>query len=842
MFQLTVFPQNAPQQFSIGSGSATLWFFIFVLVIVGIVFLLFLSRKLVLQVLVPKEAAEKGNVEAKESLQEIQEHIGVAENLFTAIGGLKAEKGFKTWFFGHEETFSFEMVMHEGLISFYVSTPINRLEFIKQQIHAQYPYAQIEEIPDYNMFSPDGVITGAYLKFRRPSFFPIKTYKKIEGDSLEAILGAMSKANREDGIALQFVMRSASPAWRRSGSKIVTEMKKGKSLKEAISSIGFFSKLFKMAGRSKNKKEEQAKEPKTLSPLEQEAQKAIEEKFSKSGLDVNLRVVSSSKQIEQAKLYLDNVASGFAQFNIYEYGNAFTKKVGNSQKLIRDFIFRNFDEKQKMVLNSEELASVFHLPLPETQVPNIKWLGSRTAPPPTNMPKEGFVLGKVVFRGTESLVRIKDGDRQRHMYIIGKSGTGKSKLIAHMARQDIANGKGVCVIDPHGDLVEDIVGAIPDNRVDDLVYFDPSDTDRPIGLNMLEVGDESQKDFAVQEMIAIFYKLFPPEMIGPMFEHNMRNVMLTLMSDPNETGTIAEIPRMFSDPEFQKYWVAKVRDPVVRAFWEKEMAKTSDFHKSEMLGYLISKVGRFVENAMMRNIVGQVNVRGGKRIGGFDLREIMDKQKILLVNLSKGKVGEINANLLGLILVSKLQMAALSRANLPESERKDFYLYIDEFQNFITDSIATILSEARKYRLNLIVAHQYMGQLTSGGVAGKEGDPKVRDAILGNAGTMLIFRIGVEDAEFLEKEFAPTFNKFDLINLDKGTAYVRLLIDNTASRPFAMKTIFVDPPDVGRANTLRQLSRLRYGRDKKFVEIEILERSQLGEASKAAAPLFETKK
>ena len=388
-----------------------------------------------------------------------------------------------------------------------------------------------------------------------------------------------------------------------------------------------------------------------------------------------------------------------------------------------------------------------------------------------------------------------------------------------MEKKDFGGGQGVCVVDPHGSTVDDILECVPKERAEDVIYFDPSDTERPIGLNMLEAKTDAEMDFVTQEMIAIFYKLVTdPSMIGPMFEHNMRNAMLTLMADKEYPGTIAEIPRMFTDPAFQKYKVSKLTDPVVRAFWEKEMAKTTDFHKSEMLGYLISKVGRFVENAMMRNIIGQP-------VSGFNIRQIMDEGKILLVNLSKGKVGEINSNLLGLIIVSKLQMAAFGRADRPANEIKDFYLYIDEFQNFITDSIATILSEARKYRLNLVMAHQYLGQLVQGQ------DTKIRDAVLGNVGTIVSFRIGVEDAEIIAKQFDPVFNEYDLVNIDRYHAYVRLLVNNSVQRPFDIDTL---PPTIGRrerAALLKQLSRLKYGRDRNIVEAEILERSNLGEVN-----------
>jgi type IV secretory pathway TraG/TraD family ATPase VirD4 len=433
------------------------------------------------------------------------------------------------------------------------------------------------------------------------------------------------------------------------------------------------------------------------------------------------------------------------------------------------------------------------------------------------MPSEGIVLGRCLYRGEETIVRMNRADRRRHLYTIGRSGSGKSVFIQNLAVQDIQNGEGVCIIDPHGDFVEYVLQHIPKDRVDDVIYFSPADIDRPIGLNMLEVKTEEQKDFATQEMIAIFYKLVTdPSMIGPMFEHNMRNVMLTLMADIENPGTIAEIPRMFTDDAFVKKYLRYVQDPVVRGYWEKEMAKTSDFHKSEQLGYMISKVGRFVENGMMRNIIGQSH-------SGFSFRDVMDNKKILLVNLAKGLVGEINANLLGMIIVSKLQMAALERASLPEEQRNDFYLYIDEFQNFITDSIATILSEARKYRLELVIANQYLNQLVD-----NKGNKAVRDAVLANTGTIAAFRIGTEDADVLSKEFAPVFGAYDLVNVEQYTAYVKMLIDNTAARPFNMMTYPPRPGNKELAAAIKELSRLKYGRPRDVVEAEIMERSQLG--------------
>ncbi len=801
-------------------------------------------KMVVLLVALPKESSKDKRDEKSPVIthQNIQEKIAVAETFFASIGGMRAERGLKAWLFGREDHFAFEIVAHDGLISFYVATPRRHQEYIEQQIQAQYPEAHIAATDDYNIFMPQGVTLGTYLVFKRSYFFPLKTYKKIESDTLNGLTNSLSKIEKGEGAAIQFVVRSAKGEWHKWGMRVAKEMQQGKSLERAmhdvaanpiLKAIGHVSDYF-----AKSKKSEMAtpKEKHALSPLEQEMMKGLEEKTAKAGMDVNIRIVVSAKDKERADMLLENIENAFNQFNIYEYGNSLHKtkpqahqhirlfffKLFFEKRLIRDFIFRNYRDNRKLILNTEEMAGLYHFPLPQTETPNIRWLLAKKAPAPVQVPAEGLLLGKNVFRGVTKMIRIKKEDRRRHVYVIGKSGSGKSVLIANMAKQDVANGEGVCVIDPHGDLVEEVLASVPKERADDVIIFDPSDTERPLGLNMLEARSPELRDFAVQEMIAIFYKLFPPEMIGPMFEHNMRNVMLTLMSDTENPGTLAEIPRMFSDMDFQKQWVAKVHDPVVRAFWEKEMAKTSDFHKSEMLGYLISKVGRFVENEMMRNIIGQQR-------SGFDFREVMDKKKILLVNLAKGKTGEVNSNLLGLIIVSKLQMAAMSRAELPEAERHDFYLYIDEFQNFITDSIATILSEARKYRLDLIIAHQYMGQLVKDGK-----DTRIRDAVLGNAGTMVSFRIGVEDAQVLAKEFAPVFNEYDMINVEKYTAYVKLLIDNEAGKAFNMQTF---PPAKGNpelAATIKELSRLKYARDKRIVEAEILERSQLGEAMEDA--------
>ncbi|MBI4262588.1 type IV secretion system DNA-binding domain-containing protein [Candidatus Uhrbacteria bacterium] len=791
-------------------------------------------------VTVPKEAA-KGKQEEEQrgivTIEQIRERLGAAESLFSNIGGMTPEHGFKAWFFGREDHVSFEIVAAHGLISFYVAVPPKLERDMQEQIHAQYPQAQIDPVDDYNMFAAQGTTVADLLRTERSFIFPFRTYRRIESDTLNALTNALAKVSEGDGAAIQYVVRPAHEDWHHVGREVAAEMQQGKKIGEALgrvfrSPLGAVTALLHKIGKAARgadpaKKEELYK----LSPLEEEMVKGIEEKSSKAGLQVNIRIIVSSRNHEHAEQQLENIANAFNQFSWYEYGNEFSElhehrynwswrdfwNFSKTRWITEDFIYRHFDERHAILLNTEEMASLFHFPLPTTETPNIRWLMAKKAPPPVNMPKNGIALGKCTYRGDDVLVRIKREDRRRHVYIIGKSGSGKSVLLANMVKQDIANGDGVCVIDPHGDFADDVLSSVPKERAEDVIYFDPSDAERPMGLNMLEAETEQEKDFATQEMIAIFYKLVTdPSMIGPMFEHYMRNAMLTLMADPKNGNTIVEIPRILTDKEFQRHQLRAVDDPIIRAFWEKELPQTSGQTKGEMLPYLVSKIGRFIENQLMRNIIGQPK-------SGFNFRQIMDEKKILIANLAKGKIGEMNSNLLGLILVSKLQMAAMRRADLAEEKRHDFYLYIDEFQNFITKSIATILSEARKYRLDMTIAHQYMGQLVQDGK-----NTEIRDAVLGNAGTMLSFRIGVEDAEVLAKEYAPVFTAYDLVNVERFTAYVKLLIDNTAAPPFNMGTIPFHRDDVDLMEKIKQLSRLKFGRDRRIVEAEILERSQLG--------------
>jgi len=451
------------------------------------------------------------------------------------------------------------------------------------------------------------------------------------------------------------------------------------------------------------------------------------------------------------------------------------------------------------------------------ETPHIQWLKAKTAPVPAEVPsQEGTFIGYGYYRGVRRPVHIGFEDRRKHVYIIGKTGTGKSVLLEDMAIQDIKAGYGVCVIDPHGDLIDNIVKFIPPNRAEDVIYFDPSDTERPMGLNLLEAKTEDQKHFLTTSIINLMYKLYDPQrtgIIGPRFEHAVRNAMLTVMSDPG--STFVEVVRVLTDPKYVQEVLPKVQDPIVRRYWTDQIAQTSDFHKSEVLDYIVSKFGRFVTNKTMRNIIGQSK-------SAFDFRVCMDEGKILLINLSKGKLGEENSSFLGLVLIPKILVAAMSRQEIPEEKRRDFFLYVDEFQNFATPDFATILSEARKYHLNLTVANQFIGQM----------EEEVKNAVFGNVGSLVSFRVGVTDASYLQREYQPVFGESDLINIERFHAYMKTIVDNEPVPPFSIDLTkdmkkFKTGANDKISQAIIQLSRLKFGRPRELVEAEINQRARL---------------
>lgn len=810
--------------------------------IIGLVLLLFLVASLLVLILnilrrvlsgksysdhqvflvkLPKEKPE--DAQKGFSLAEIKEEIARGETVFSSIGGLRAEKGFKAWLFGRRDIFSFEIVANQQRIAFYVTATKHHVRYLEQQIQAYYPEAVIEPIEDYNIFSPQSCTAAAFLKTKKQSFFPLKTYQKMEVDPLNSLINSLSKLDKDESIALQYLVRSARASWHKKSQEVVRAINKSGSVSAGLKSnnpFRRFDKIFKIINPPKKTDKPNLEEPKQLSAVESEMVKAIEEKNLKTGLDVNLRIIVNTQSIENSNRYLENIASHFAEYNNYTYGNNFSRaRRGRSNRLISDFIYRRFQEKQSFLLNSEELASIFHFPLKSTETPNILWLASKSAPAPSEVPSEGISLGNNIYRGVKKEIRIKRADRRRHTYIVGKSGVGKSVLLANMIIQDVQAGEGVCVFDPNGDLIQDVLDRIPPERAEDVIIFSPGDLERPLALNLLEYDENypEQRSFVINEMISILDKLYDLKATGgPMFEQYMRNAMLLVMDDPESGATLMEIPKVLADEDFRRYKLSRCSNQTVVDFWHKEAEKAGgEAALANIVPYITSKLTPFISNDMMRPIIGQQK-------SAFNIRELMDQQKILLVDLPKGTIGETNANLLGMILVGKILIAALSRTDMDPDKRKDFYLYIDEFQNFTTNSICQILSEARKYALNLIIAHQYIGQLS------KNNDTAIKDAVFGNVGTMISFKVGSEDAEFLVKEFSPVFNQFDLINVDKFVANVKLLVDNTSLRPFSLNTTWplLGVKREGIREKIRTLSRLKYGQSRQLVEADISQRAK----------------
>ncbi len=770
------------------------------------------------------QVVNKRSQEDSKSAEAWKDEITAMEELITALSRMKFNRGFWKEIIMDRPSLVFEIAnpSNSEEIFFYFAVPKLFRESVEKQVHSFFPSASIEKVHDYTIFSPGSAVAVATLGLSAHKALPLKTYRTLEVDPLNSISNALSKLNtKSEGAVIQLLLTPADGHWRKEGQKIAQYMQQGHRLQTAKSKVTLSGKALRLTGEVAQgiagpnvDPEAQTDKQVSLTPEEQELIKSIDTKIRKGAFAVNIRLLASAETEDRAEEILSHLENSFRQFENHEVNHFTVKKRKKSKRVVYDYIFRNFDDEQAVVLNTEEIASIFHFPISTTETPKIKWLKAGAAPPPINIPADGTLLAYNTYRGQETEIRITDSDRRRHMYVIGQTGVGKSNFLQEMAKRDAMAGKGFCFIDPHGDAIEDILASIPKERAEDVVLIDPSDVDRPIGINMLEYDPlrPEQKTFVINEMIGIFDQLYDLSATGgPMFEQYMRNAMLLVMDHPESGSTIMEISKVLSDEEFRKMKLGHCQNPIVRDFWIKEAEKAGgDAALANMVPYITSKLTPFVANDFMRPIIAQQK-------SSIDFRTLMDEGKIVLVNLSKGKIGEINARLLGMVIVGKILMAALSRTDTPEDARKDFYLYLDEFQNVTTNSIAQILSEARKYRLVLILAHQFIGQL-------KE---EISKAVFGNVGSMIAFRVGTEDGEFLEKQFAPVFTAQDLVSVDNFHCFARLLMNNELTKPFSMKTY---PPTSGNqelANALKELSRLRYGRDAKLVNREIMERSQL---------------
>ncbi|MBI3019967.1 MAG: TraM recognition domain-containing protein [Parcubacteria group bacterium] len=744
---------------------------------------------------------------------------------------------------------------------FYAAVPDSTKELFEKQVLAVFPKAEVrEQKNDYNIFTEGGATVGAEASFARKEIFPLKTYDQFDYDPLHILLNAFSNIKEKgEGAAIQLVVRPVGDVFVKKYQEALFSIKKGASVEEATNipysvwqilkkEFGAFFLGKRLYDDASKKTEEKPKPP----SVDQMVVENIERKVATPIVAANLRIVVSAGSKDRAEEIRSHIESAFNQFENTR-GNALLFKEVSGWRLrglLHDFSFRDYRENARLELSLRELTSLLHFPQGEVAAPKFKQTKAAIVPLPIEAVKEGTLLGINRYRNAETNVYLGREDRLRHFYCIGQTGTGKTTLLKNMIIEDMRKGEGVCMIDPHGSDILDVLSLVPLERQNDVIYFDPSYTARAIGLNMLEVDERypEQKTFVVNELFSIFQKLYGavPESMGPMFEQYFRNAALLVLEDPGSGATLLDISRVLSDKTFRALKLSRAKNPVVTQFWREIAEKAGGEQALEnIVPYITSKFDVFMANEYLRPIIAQEK-------SSLNFRKIMDEKKILLVNLAKGRLGDINAHLLGLIIVGKILMAALSRvdpirssidsaatppsfgesasrlssvtkqgipqtsygASAPRDKMPPFYLYIDEFQNITTDSITTILSEARKYNLSLTMAHQFIAQL----------EERIRDAVFGNVGSIAAFRVGAEDAEFLEKQFEPAITAHDLINLDNFNAYAKILSGGRPMKPFSLTLFPPEEGDAAQIDALRELSYTKYGRPRTEVEEDIRNR------------------
>ena len=758
----------------------------------------------------PQEEADKS--------KSFKEFIGAMEQFYAGMQSVGEGK------YNEEENyFTLEVALgnQSDEVVVYAAIPNKHLSLFEKQVLAFYHDAKIRETAnDYNIFNENGGSVGAYASFSERAVLPIKTYDNIEHDPMNPILNVFSKLKTAgEGAAIQLIIAPAGDKFINEFHMILDDVKDGMSVKYAADNFYKFNKAFLKVGKElffgKKEKEEGEKKEKYMKgrkAVDEGAVEKIGNKMKSTIMKANIRVIASGENKERAEAILKEIESSFNQFSEAASNSFVFERIsgGELKKLFHDFSYRAFSSDKVLPMNLKELASVFHFPVGIGSQPQLKEARAGIAPAPIEIGQEGILLGINSYRGRDTEIHLAREDRMRHFYVIGQTGTGKTNIMLNMITQDIKNGDGCCYIDPHGTDIQTILSRIPKERIDDVIYFDPAYTARPMGLNMLEYDPKypEQKTFVVNEMMGIFNKLFDMKIGGgAMFEQYFRNSAFLVMEDPESGSTLLEITRVLADKQFRDLKLARCKNPIIKQFWISAEQTTGDQSLANFVPYISSKFDNFISNDIMRPVVLQQN-------SVFNFRKIMDEKKILLVNLSKGRLGDINANLIGLVLVGKIQMAALSRVDMFGQPMNDFYLYIDEFQNVTTDSIASILSEARKYRLSLNIAHQYITQL----------EENIKNAVFGNVGSMSVFRVGTEDATFLEPKFKPIFTAADITKLDNYNAYISMLVNGQPTKPFNLKTLAPEKGNPDIVDSLKELSYVKYGRDRAEVEEEIMNR------------------
>jgi len=737
-----------------------------------------------------------------------------AEQLFASLHGILRDRNELKLNSGVQEHLSFEIASVNGQIRFYAWVPRTLRSFVEGQIYSQYPTVQIHKADeDYiTSESKHSVAYSAEITLADSEMLPIKTFQNFEVDPLAGITGALAKLESTgEEVWIQILARPIADNWHKKSEKWARDVKKGKFLSPfgGEMSLSWFGGLLAALWQPPEASKTTAA-PKELSDRNKTRIAEAEKKATKLGYKVKIRLVYMGESTVNARLRMQAIVGTFKQFNStnlngFKMSNASFKKEDLDGYRARAFNSGGF------ILNIEELASVFHLPHTNVETPNVVWASTKTAEPPAKLPiitgdptidENISAFGMTNFRGINHQFGMLRSDRSRHVYIIGQTGAGKTGMLALLALSDIFYGHGYAIIDPHGDFAVDNMRFIPGSRLEDVVYFNPADTAFPLGFNPLEVTNPNQKTNISSEVIGVLKRMFG-ESWGPRLEYILRYTILALLDRP--VTTMLDITRMLTDKKFRQETLSYCQDTVVMNFWKVEFASWNDKFVAEAISPVLNKVGAFTANPIIRNIIGQPK-------STFNIRKIMDEGKILIVNLSKGLIGEDNAAILGAFLVTKIQLASMSRSDIARIEdRRPFYLYVDEFQNFATDSFATILSEARKYGLNLTVANQYISQMSE----------TVRDAVFGNVGTMISFRISADDAPILSKQFEPQFEPNDLLQMHNRNFVINMVIKGEKAPAFNATTLTLPKPQMDNTGRIIENTRRNYSRSRAEVEEEI---------------------
>lgn len=766
------------------------------------------QRYVLLRVSVPKEN-EKAPV--------------AAEQMFAALHGIHRDARSRFFEGSMQEHVGFEIVSQGNRIHFYVYVPEAQKSFVEGQVYAQYPKADIKLAEDY--IHPETLtgkaVAGTELKLTRKDVYPIKTFLNFEDvDPLSGITAVLGDLGKDEQVWIQVLARPADDKWHSRGDAELKRLAGGGGASLSAGGIfgllsSFIGELFKAATTSPQPGGGQGK---TEVPVPIQVDEAIvsgiKEKSAKLGYETKIRIVAVSSNSAKARNRLNSAVGAFKQYNSTIL-NGFVpgKVVTKHEPVLAAYRARLFLNRGP-ILNIEELASIFHLPNISVETPTISWAASSQGEPPENLPvqeneKDLTIFAETKYREKISRFGVKPDDRRRHIYAIGKTGMGKTNMLENMVLADMKAGRGLAVVDPHGDFIESVLDHIPSDRVDDVIVFNPADRAYPIAFNILEKVDRDAKPLVASGVVSIFEKIYGHSW-GPRLEHILRNTILALLDYPD--STLLDVPKLLADQKFRDEVIKHIEDPVVRDFWTDEFAAYSERQRVEAIAPIQNKVGQFLSSTTIRNCVGQKHT-------AINLRQVMDEGKILFLKLSKGELGEDASALLGAMIITKIQLAAMSRADIVESERRDFYLYVDEFQNFATESFASILSEARKYRLNLAMANQYIAQMPE----------EVRDAVFGNVGTIISFRVGAADAEWLAKEFEPVFTETDVVNLDKFHIYLKLAIDGVTGNAFSASTIPLPSATTNYKEQAIAQTREHYAADRESVEASV------GQGTKAGA-------